>query len=71
MNSKTKKVIAREWLYLISLIVLGFILAILVDISAPYSSDSDFYTFVLLPYIILQIIRAIIWAVKTLKSSSD
>lgn len=62
-----KKIIAREWLYLLGGVVAGFGFAAMFPKSA-FASDADIYTALALPYVLFQVVRSAIWAVKTLRA---
>ena len=82
MDKKFKKIIAREGLILLGLIISGFVLSLLseklypVDLLAPYASIQvsirnsleELATFlVIFAYPSYLLIRFIIWAIRTLR----
>lgn len=84
MIKRTKKIIAREWLYLFfsfafAIATIPFIVQwIIPDAESPggiYHAmlndpfNKDLFVF-LIPYLLLQLIRATVWAVKALNKES-
>ena len=80
-----KKIVAREWLYFFGSFIFGLlILPVIFSLFGDDNYLNDFYgslfdendwiyvlIFSLIPYIILQIIRSLIWSIKTLKKRSE
>ena len=74
MNNKTKKIIAREWLYFVISLLVGFLhLVLRANLNDHFSVKGfrGFILFLLIPYILFQFIRSLIWSAKTLKSKSN
>lgn len=62
-----RKIVAREWLYLVGCFVVGLILFILITSENPKSHFQTGGILILLffPYVLIQLIRSIVWALKT------
>jgi len=74
MDTKIKKIIAREGLVIIGFIVAMFILMFIFTINPRFLYGSGLpgveYVIVLFGYPLYLIVRFIIWAIKTLKHKS-
>lgn len=65
MAANWKRIIAREWLYLLKALLVGFIVSVSFGILEPRMSVEAALFFFLSPYVILQIVRFTKWAIKT------
>jgi len=78
------KIVAREWLYLLASLFVGWVILPLVIVSVMFEPDKIWFQYkdylkglfrgdsgawfiALVPYVALQLVRSIIWAVKALK----
>jgi hypothetical protein len=80
-DSVLKRILAREWLYFVSAIIIGFVLIpfLLSALFGPPGlggfyeelvSDHSWglWLFGLAPYLLFQLVRSIMWAIKTVRS---
>jgi len=71
MDKKTiKKRIAREWIYFLGYIFVGFVCALCVAWKVYNLSDSTALRIWVTPYIVCQLIRSILWSFRKLKGSN-
>ncbi|WP_158794702.1 hypothetical protein [Granulicella sp. L60] len=61
-----KKLIAREWLFLMGGVVAGLLLLNLTQNSIK--DDGDAWEASITPYVLFQIVRSIGWAVNTIRA---
>ena len=72
MANNCKKIIAREWLYLLGGVVGGVILVAglaLMGTDVGKMQDSFFFTLLGFPYALCQLIRSILWSIRKLKNN--
>jgi hypothetical protein len=65
MGRINKRIVAREWLFFLSCFLIGLI-RIIFELNPTPKSFGDFLAFILVPYIVVQLIRLVIFSIKIL-----